>query len=155
MHVIDPTARGAIVQVLRDPSGPQGGFIKVQGLQTGTASGGTVMLVGASLGGMDSVDPIDALDDKHVLDVFGPVFKPVQIIGVIFIKQCSGGVGKGVDIVRGFFDSKRVSKSKSAVNVSVGNYKKGVYITSLQMGQADPVTNTMSFTLEGIEKPRK
>lgn len=127
----------------------------MQGLKTGLESGGTIMLVNATIGGKDAVDPVDALDDKHVMDVFGPVFSPVQITGVIFLKKCNGGVGEGVGTLTGFFNGARVSASMRAVNVSVGSYKKGVYLTEMHLGQADPATNTMTFAIMGFEKPRK
>ena len=83
------------------------------------------------------------MGDKHVLYVFGPTFKQINIQGTIYLKVCGGG--DGIAAVNGFFNSARVSSSKRAVNVSLGGAKVGMYVTDLTFGQANAALNTITF----------
>lgn len=151
---IDIFGSGKFGMLVVAKHGGGSGLISLQGLATGKGSGNTVMLTTANVGEKVSVDPVDALGDKHVLDVYGPVFQPVQIRGVIYVNTC-GGSGAGIDHVSKFFSSNRVDKNKAGVNLSVGNFKKKVYPYELIFGDADPSRQTVTFVINAIAKPRK
>lgn len=131
------------------------GLIELQGLNTGEADNKTVMLISANVGTKIAVDPVDALGDKHVLDVFGPVFQPIQIRGLIYVQSCQGDPGIGIIQVEQFFAANRVDTNKSGVNLSYGNFKKRVYPYELIFGDADPSRQTVTFVINTIGKPRK
>ena len=132
--------RGYLIKVA---DGTTSSAYAVDGLRTGTSSGGAVMLDEINIGGADSVAPTDALGDKHVMYVFGPAFKDVAISGTIYLKSC-GGID-GIAEVDNFFSTYRVSNSRQAVNVSVGMAKVGMYVSDMSFGTADPEKNTITF----------
>lgn len=131
------------------------GLIELQGLNTGEANNKTVMLISANIGTKIAVDPVDALGDKHVLDVFGPVFQPIQIRGIIYAQSCQGDPGIGIIQVEQFFAANRVDTNKAGVNLSYGTFKKKVYPYELVFGGADATKQTIEFTINAIGKPRK
>lgn len=136
-----------------DPMG-HSPYIAVKGLDTGDG----IMLDNVQLGERDSIDPVDALGGKHVLYTFGSVFETVSITGTVYLRTCSGGsalMTTDVGALQGWFDGVRVSNGGSAVAVSAGSFKSEVFLYDLAIGQADPVRNTIRFTLSGIAKPRK
>lgn len=151
-YIIDPTARGALMDWFKDPYGASP-YIEIEGANFGDG----VMLDNVQLGEKDSVDPVDALGGKHVLYTFGSVFETVSVTGTVYLRTCSGGSLQStlLSSVSGWFESARVSNGGGAVNVSAGDYKNKVYFYELVTGQADPARNTLRFTLNGIAKPRK
>lgn len=145
--------RGYLIKVA---DGSTSSAYAVEGLPTGTESGGAIMLDEINIGGADSVAPTDALGDKHVMYVFGPAFKEVAISGTIYLKVCgAGGGGGGIGSVNSFFSSNRVSSSRKSVNVSIGSAKVGMYVTDMQFGAADAEKNTITFQIRGYARPRK
>lgn len=150
-YVIDPSYRGALMKWFSsEDSSP---YIKIDGASFGPG----VMLDDVRLGEKDSIDPVDALGDKHVLYTFGQVFTTVSVIGTVYLRTCMSGSLDDTDLssVTGWFGGARVSAGGKAVSVSAGQYKSQVYFYELVIGQADPVKNTIRFTINGIAKPRK
>lgn len=142
-------SRGAVIKVAQ---GSTSSIYSIDGLATDLDSTG-ITLDSIQIGGQDTVGPTDALGGKHVLYVFGQTFKPIQVSGTIYLKNCGGG--NGLAALNGFFNGNRVSSSKKSVNVSIGSIKVGMYVTDLTMGQADAQFNTVQFTISGFSRPRK
>jgi hypothetical protein len=62
----------------------------------------------------------------------------------------SGSPGQSLKTIVDFFESNRVSKSTSPINVTGPSVAWKVFLTGLSINEADSVNNTQPFALTGI-----
>jgi len=138
---------------------PSGGastcLYKVDGMPTGQDTN-PILISGVSIQDDDITLPVITLESTRVLYTFGANFGEVMVNGLILLGNSTGGGGESFSKVVEFFKSKRVSSSKSSVNVSgpKGTSWK-VFLTGLMIRESDPQFNIQPFSLMGkIAEPK-
>ena len=125
------------------------GFYLVEGLQAKKGQGDALLIMSVSPQKSDVVAPVITLENTRVLYSFGANFGNITISGMILLGK-SGNPGQSLKTIVDFFESRRVSRSSSPINVSGPGVGWKVFLTGLNIGEADSVTNSQSFALTGI-----
>lgn len=148
MAIITP-CRGNVYRV--NPVGGSGniGFYYIPELQAKKGPGDALLIMSVSPQKSDVVAPIITLENTRILYSFGANFGNITISGMLLLGK-SGTPGQSLKTLVDFFDSKRVSKSSGPINVAGPSTAWKVFLTGLNIGEADSVTNSQSFALTGI-----
>lgn len=132
------------------------GIYKVDGLDTGQGTN-PILISGVSVQDDDITLPVITLESTRVLYTFGANFGEVMINGLILLGAAGKeGQGESFSKVVKFFKEKRVSSSKSSVNVSgPAGISWKVFLTGLMIRESDPQFNIQPFSLMGkIAEPK-
>ena len=99
--------------------------------------------------------PVDALNDKHVLYSFGKTFGQFVIGGTAFIPRCGKSYSKAQILkqLQSAFTSKRMSKSKKPVTISILDLSFKGYITDFEVNNPDGITQSIHFSVSGLVAP--
>jgi hypothetical protein len=95
------------------------------------------------------VQPVVTLDDKRTLYVFGSAWSETTIMGVLLLGDNKSG-GQQLSSLLGWYESNRVSKSKKAVELSLGGKSIDAYIVGLRLEAANPAINTQGFSIMAL-----
>ncbi len=148
MAILTP-CRGNVYKVNPVEGSGDSGFYKVEGLQAKKGPGDALLIMSVSPQKSDVVAPIITLENTRILYSFGANFGNITISGMILLGK-SGTPGQSLKTIVDFFESKRVSKSTSPINVTGPSTAWKVFLTGLSITEADSVNNTQSFALTGI-----
>lgn len=148
MAILTP-CRGNVYKVNPVEGSGDSGFYTVEGLQAKKGPGDALLIMSVSPQKSDVVAPIITLENTRILYSFGANFGNITISGMILLGK-SGSPGQSLKTVVDFFESKRVSKSTSPISVTGPSTAWKVFLTGLNIGEADSVNNTQSFALTGI-----
>jgi hypothetical protein len=148
MAILTP-CRGNVYKVNPVEESGDSGFYKVEGLQAKKGPGDALLIMSVSPQKSDVVAPIITLENTRILYSFGANFGNITISGMILLGK-SGTPGQSLKTIVDFFESKRVSKSTSPINVTGPSTAWKVFLTGLSITEADSVNNTQSFALTGI-----
>ncbi len=148
MAILTP-CRGNVYKVNPVEGSGDSGFYKVEGLQAKKGPGDALLIMSVSPRKSDVVAPIITLENTRILYSFGANFGNITISGMILLGK-SGTPGQSLKTIVDFFESKRVSKSTSPINVTGPSTAWKVFLTGLSITEADSVNNTQSFALTGI-----
>lgn len=148
MAILTP-CRGNVYKVNPVEESGDSGFYKVEGLQAKKGPGDALLIMSVSPQKSDVVAPIITLENTRILYSFGANFGNITISGRILLGK-SGTPGQSLKTIVDFFESKRVSKSTSPINVTGPSTAWKVFLTGLSITEADSVDNTQSFALTGI-----
>jgi len=148
MAILTP-CRGNVYKVNPVEGSGDSGFYTVEGLRAKKGPGDALLIMSVSPQKSDVVAPIITLENTRILYSFGANFGNITISGMILLGK-SGSPGQSLKTVVDFFESKRVSKSTSPISVTGPSTAWKVFLTGLNIGEADSVNNTQSFALTGI-----
>jgi hypothetical protein len=141
------SARGCIFLVPATGSGK--GFYSLQPSIASSADS-PVFIQGVTLNDNDLIAPVKTLDNMKVIYTFGQDFGNVTIQGEILLGPDSSKAG-GVAALVEWFTTNRVSKSKSAVSVSLpGRVAYKFYPYGLGIGAVDPEHHIQAFAITGV-----
>lgn len=148
MAILTP-CRGNVYKV--NPVGGPGdiGFYYIPALRAKKGPGDALLVMSVSPQKTDVVAPIITLENTRILYSFGANFGNINISGMILLGK-SGVPGQSLKTLVDFFESNRVSKNSSPIEVSGPSTGWKVFLTGLNIGEADSVNNTQSFVLTGI-----
>jgi len=148
MAILTP-CRGNVYKVNPVEGSGDSGFYKVNGLEGKKGPGDALLIMSVSPQKSDVVAPVITLENTRILYSFGANFGNITISGLLLLGK-SGQPGQCLKTLTDFFDSKRVSKSSSSINVTGPGSSWKVFLTGLSVGEADSVNNTQPFALTGI-----
>jgi len=148
MAILTP-CRGNVYRVNPGAGDGNSGFYKIQGLSAKKGPGDALLIMSVSPTKSDVVAPIITLENTRILYSFGANFGNITISGMVLMGK-SGTPGQSLKTIVDFFESNRVSKSTSPINVTGPSVAWKVFLTGLSINEADSVNNTQSFALTGI-----
>jgi hypothetical protein len=148
MAILTP-CRGNVYKVDPVEGAGDSGFYKVEGLEAKKGPGDALLIRSVSPQKSDVVAPVITLENTRILYSFGANFGNITISGMLLLGK-SGEPGQCLKTLTDFFESNRVSKSSSPINVTGPSTAWKVFLTGLSIGEADSVNNTQSFALTGI-----
>lgn len=148
MAILTP-CRGNVYKVNPVEGSGDIGFYYIPDLQAKKGPGDALLVMSVSPQKSDVVAPVITLENTRILYSFGANFGNITISGMILLGK-SGTPGQSLKTLVDFFESKRVSKSSSPIDVSGPSTSWKVFLTGLNIGEADSVNNTQSFALTGI-----
>lgn len=125
------------------------GFYYIPDLKGKKGPGDALLIMSVSPSKSDVVAPVITLENTRILYSFGANFGNITISGMILLGK-SGTPGQSLKTLVDFFESNRVSKKASPINVSGPSTGWKVFLTGLGISEADSVNNTQSFALTGI-----
>ena len=144
MGIILKRARGCVFNVEADSSG----WYKLDGL-TGDQDY-PILITGAQTADRDLVLPVTALGNLKLLYTLGSRFGDVQVRGAVLAGPAITN-GSVVGDVIDWFDTSRVSKSGTTVNLSVpGNKGYKMYVTGLGLADPDAEFHVQPFIVYGL-----
>jgi len=153
MAILTP-CRGNVYKVDPVEGSGDSGFYKIEGLEAKKGPGDALLIMSVSPEKNDIVAPVVTLENTKILYSFGSNFGNIAISGMLLLGK-SGTPGQCLKTLTDFFDSNRVSKSSSPINVSGPSTGWKVFLTGLKIGEADSVNNTQPFVLVGtIAEPK-
>lgn len=154
MPILTP-CRGNVYKV--DPTGEGGGdvgFYYIPELRAKKGPGDALLVMSVSPQKSDVVSPVITLENTRILYSFGANFGNITISGMILLGK-SGEPGESLKTLVDFFETNRVSKKSSPIKVSGPSTAWQVFLTGLNIGEADSANNTQSFALTGfIAEPK-
>jgi len=148
MAILAP-CRGNVYRVNPVPGSGDSGFYYIPDLQAKKGDGDALLIMSVSPQETDVVSPVVTLENTKILYSFGSNFGNITISGMVLLGK-SGSPGKSLKTIIDFFETRRVSKKSEAVSVMGPSVGWRVFLTGLQIGEADSVNNTQSFQLSGI-----
>ncbi len=141
-------ARGSVVNGLPKNSA---GVYSVDGLESKKGQY-PLLITGISYDKKDMILPVTCLNGVKVLYSFGEGFGQVVVRGQILLgPQAGGGSTSHLQGLIDWFQSKRVSKSRTPVKLSI--LRSGAvraYLNSLQIAEADPQFHIQQFAMGGV-----
>lgn len=141
-------ARGSVINGLPKNGA---GIYAVSGLESKKGQY-PLLITGISFDKQDLLLPVACLNNVKVLYSFGEGFGQVVIRGQILLgPQAGGGSTSHVQGLIDWFQSKRVSKSRTPVKLSV--LRSGAvraYLNSLQIAEADSQFHIQQFAMGGV-----
>jgi hypothetical protein len=151
VYKVDPTAGFTDENGVYSGAGSNGdiGFYRVEGLEAKKGPGDALLIMSVSPQKSDVVAPIITLENTRILYSFGANFGNITISGMVLLGK-SGSPGQSLKTIVDFFESNRVSKSTSPINVTGPSVAWKVFLTGLSINEADSVNNTQPFALTGI-----
>lgn len=153
MAILTP-CRGNVYKVDPVEGAGDSGFYKIEGLEAKKGPGDALLIMSVSPTEADIVAPVVTLENTKILYSFGSNFGDITISGLLLLGK-SGTPGQCLKTLIDFFDSNRVSKSSSPINVSGPSTGWKVFLTGLQVAEADSINNTQGFALAGkIAEPK-
>jgi hypothetical protein len=154
MAILVP-CRGNVFRV--NPTQGQGGdkgFFDIDGLTAKKGDGDALLINSVMPEENDVVLPVITLENTRILYSFGANFGSMRIGGVILLGK-SGSPGQSLKNLIDFFKQKRVSNNQSTIKVTGPSTSWKVFLTGLQVGDADPQLNMQTFVLIGnIAEPK-
>lgn len=148
MAILTP-CRGEVYRVNPVEGSGDTGFYYIPDLQAKKGPGDALLIMSVSPQKSDVVAPIITLENTRILYSFGANFGNITISGMILLGK-SGTPGESLKTLVDFFESNRVSKKSSPIDVSGPSTAWKVFLTGLSIGEADSVNNSQSFALTGI-----
>lgn len=138
---------------ITDAEGGGDGHYNVDGLKALAGDAGYVLITNVSPTSLDTVQKVQTLGGRNILYTFGKAMGDIQIQGELLLGEVSKK-STGLQHIKDWFDSFRVSKLESTIQVAVGEgniYE--VALTSLTFGHPDPEFNTVQFLATGVTIP--
>ncbi len=148
MAILTP-CRGNVYKVNPVEGADDTGFYRVDGLEAKKGPGDALINMSVRPAKNDLVLPVITLENTRILYSFGANFGNITISGMLLLGK-SGEPGQCLKTLIDFFDSNRVSKSSSSINVSGPSSSWKVFLTGLEVGEGDSVNNTQSFAMTGV-----
>ena len=148
MAILTP-CRGDVYKVNPVQGSGDSGFYYIPALQAKKGPGDALLIMSVSPQKSDVVAPIITLENTRILYSFGANFGNITISGMILLGK-SGTPGQSLKTLVDFFESNRVSKKPSPIEVAGPSTAWKVFLTGLNIGEADSVNNSQSFALTGI-----
>jgi hypothetical protein len=110
-----------------------------------------VLITAVTIEDNDLVMLKNTINGRKILYTAGAAFGSVGISGELLLgsAECGGAGGVKYQTVVDWFNTVRVSKSKTPINVSVLGVGYKVFITGMGVSQADPEYNLQGFTIIG------
>ena len=148
MPILTP-CRGNVYKVNPVSGSGDTGFYYIPSLKAKKGQGDALLVMSVSPQKSDVVAPIITLENTRILYSFGANFGNITISGMILLGK-SGSPGQSLKTLVDFFESNRVSKKTSPIEVAGPSTAWKVFLTGLNIGEADSSTNSQSFALTGI-----
>ena len=148
MPILTP-CRGDVYKVNPVQGSGDSGFYYIPSLQAKKGPGDALLIMSVSPQKSDVVAPIITLENARILYSFGANFGNITISGMILLGR-SGTPGQSLKTLVAFFESNRVSKKTSPIEVAGPSTAWKVFLTGLNIGEADSVNNSQAFALTGI-----
>jgi hypothetical protein len=153
MAILSP-CRGNVYKVDPVEGAGDSGFYRVEGLEAKKGPGDALLIMSVSPEKSDIVSPVVTLENTKILYSFGSNFGTITISGMLLLGK-SGEPGQCLKTLIDFFDSNRVSKTSTSINVSGPGTAWKVFLTGLRIAEADSVNNTQAFAMSGaIAEPK-
>ena len=108
--------------------------------------GSRVLIMGASADFVDIVQPSITLDDKRTLYVFGSAWHELRISGLLLLGQAETN-GDVIEKLIEWYDKNKVSEKKEPIDVSMGTAGLDGFVVGMNIGDPNPVVNTLPFTV--------
>ena len=137
------------VQIVKSDSEESGGLYKIDGLPSGSG----ILIQGISVVDPGVIHKKHTIDDKKILYSFGAAFGDVGAEGLLLLGPIEGGsasMGSSLDELQEWFETNRVSASKTPVKFSAGGRGYMVFVTALIKGSGDPSMNEQGFEIRGV-----
>jgi hypothetical protein len=142
-------ARGC---VYRHPYGDSDeGLYSVPGLKGVGGPNSPVLITGIDLSLSDVFLPISTSENFNIIYSFGQNFGNVQISGEILLGEVTNGGGGVTQRILKWFESKRISKTKTPLEVSIDSEAYLVYITGMALGAPNAEFNIQPFVFIGTQ----
>lgn len=148
MAILTP-CRGNVYKVNPVEGSGDNGFYYIPELQAKKGPGDALLITSVNPQETDIVAPVITLENTKILYSFGSNFGNITISGMLLLGK-SGTPGECLKSLIDFFESNRVSKTSSAINVSGPGTGWRVFLIGLAIADADSNTNTQPFSLSGI-----
>lgn len=147
MAILAPS-RGCVYRVSAEGTAQGSGFFRVTELTTSSSSPSPILINGVTLRDEDVVLPVITLENTRVLYSFGADFGEIVVSGMILLGK-AGEMPTSLATVVEFFQKNRVSKSGKTINVTGPKTSWKMFLTGLNIQEADPVFHIMPFALMG------
>jgi hypothetical protein len=148
MAILTP-CRGNVYRVNPVAGNGDSSFYRVEELTASKGPGDALLIMSVSPTEGDVVAPVITLENTRILYSFGAKFGNITISGMILLGK-SGEPGKSLKQLVDFFEERRVSKNKVPITVTGPSTGWKVFLTGLDIGEADSVNNSQPFSLTGI-----
>lgn len=148
MAILTP-CRGNVYKVNPVENAGEVGFFFIPTLRAKKGQGDALLIMSVSPSKSDVVAPVVTLENTRILYSFGANFGNITISGMILLGK-SGTPGESLKTLIDFFEQNRVSKKPEAIAVSGPRTSWKVFLTGLNVGEADASNNTQSFSLIGV-----
>lgn len=148
MAILTP-CRGNVYKVNPVEGAGDSSFYRIEELQAPKGPGDALLIMSVSPTKSDIVSPVVTLENTKILYSFGSNFGSISISGMLLLGK-SGVPGQCLKVLIDFYEEHRVSKTTSPINVAGPSTAWKVFLTGLQIGEADSTYNTQGFVLSGV-----